>query len=111
MSSSGATTSTMFLNRISVLLLLLLCSGCVPFRKDGTTHYIVFGFGYIRVNHTNEVAAKIVDSSVIGAYLEPGPAPRAGIGFSSSTTTWVSTNSNLIISVDKQDTKLNITVP
>lgn len=76
---------------------LLLGSGCVPIRTNGTTHYVVIGFGVVSVNNTNQAVAQVTKTTVLGGYAsEHG----GGVGFSTQNRIMVSTNSDLTIEVN-----------
>ena len=77
---------------------LLLGSGCVPIRTNGTTHYVVLGIGVVSVNNTNQYAASVTRANVLGAYVSDH---GGGIGLSSEQRMMVSTNDNILIEVSK----------
>ena len=77
---------------------LILMSGCIPIRTNGTTHYLVLGIGVVSVNNTNQYAASVTKANVLGGYVsEHG----GGIGYSSEQRIMVSTNVNMDIEVSK----------
>ena len=77
---------------------LLLGSGCVPIRMNGTTHYLVLGIGVVSVNNTNQYAASVTRANVLGAYVSDH---GGGIGYSSEQRMMVSTNEDILIEVSK----------
>ena len=83
---------------ISAALGMLFMVGCIPFRTNGTTHYLVLGIGVVSVNNTNQNAASVTKANVLGGYVsEHG----GGIGYSSEQRIMVSTNVNMDIEVSK----------
>lgn len=83
---------------VSAALGLILMSGCIPIRTNGTTHYLVLGIGVVSVNNTNQYAASVTKANVLGGYVsEHG----GGIGYSSEQRIMVSTNVNMDIEVSK----------
>lgn len=54
--------------------------------KDGTRHFIIIGFGIVRVNGSKgETAAMVVDSRALGINVSDQPGMKFGAGYSSST--------------------------
>jgi len=95
--------------RLSVLLGLLLVSGCVPIHKKGTTHYLVFGLGVVSVNSTNRTVATVVRANAIGV-VASGSGMK--IGYSAETRVDIKTNENIVIEVNKKPFKsLSVCVP
>ena len=80
-----------------MLVGMLLISGCIPIRTNGTTHYLVVGIGIVSVNNTNQAIAQVTKSSVLGGYVtEHG----GGVGYSSINQIMVNTNSDVDIEVN-----------
>lgn len=54
--------------------------------KEGTKHFIIIGFGIIRVNKLEgETAAIVTDSQALGINVSDQPGLKFGVGYSSST--------------------------
>lgn len=54
--------------------------------KEGTKHFIIIGFGIIRVNKLEgETAAMVTDSQALGINVSDQPGLKFGVGYSSST--------------------------
>lgn len=88
---------------ISVCFLLAAvycCCGCSSFKngeskvgpvltikgEDGTKHFIIIGFGIIRVNRPEgETAALVTDAQALGINVSDQPGLKFGVGYSSST--------------------------
>lgn len=82
---------------ISAALGLILMTGCIPIRTNGTTHYLVVGIGVVSVNNTNQAVAQVTKATVLGGYAsEHG----GGVGFSTQNRIMVSTNQDLTIEVN-----------
>lgn len=78
--------------------MLILMSGCIPIRTNGTTHYLVLGVGVVSVNNTNQYAASVTKANVLGGYVSNH---GGGIGYSSEQRIMVSTNADIDIEVSK----------
>ena len=75
---------------------LILMSGCIPIRTNGTTHYLVVGIGVVSVNNTTQASAAVTKATVLGGYVsERG----GGVGYSSQNMIMVNTNSSMDIEV------------
>ncbi len=81
-----------------VTFLTLFICGCVPIRTDGTTHYVVVGFGVVSVNNTNQYAASVTRANILGGYVSNR---GGGVGYSSEQKIMVRTNANIDIEVSK----------
>lgn len=97
--------------RLTSLLMsvLLMGSGCVPFKSDGTTHYLVIGIGVVSVNNTNKTIAQVTRVSVAGFM-----ASELGVvaGFVSQASIAVKTNENIAIEVQQLPFKpIKVCVP
>lgn len=58
--------------------------------KEGTKHFIIIGFGIVRVNRPEgKTAALITDSQALGINVSDQPGLKLGIGYSSCTVTTV----------------------
>jgi len=79
----------------------VLLTGCVPFSRNGTRHYLVLGIGIVSVNNTNQTVADITKAHVLGIYGALEPVPGLSAGYVSTTTISVKTNSNVLIDVSK----------
>lgn len=54
--------------------------------KEGTKHFIIIGFGIVRVNRSEgETAAVVTDSQALGVNVSDQPGLKFGVGYSSST--------------------------
>ena len=54
--------------------------------KEGTKHFIIIGFGIVRVNRPEgETAAVVTDSQALGINMSHQPGLKLGVGYSSST--------------------------
>lgn len=71
-------------------------SGCIPIRSGGTTHYLVVGLGVVSVNNTNQSAAQVTKTTVLGGYASEN---GGGIGYSSHNRIMVNTNADMDIEV------------
>ena len=100
-------------NLLSCLLLasqLGLVCGCVPFHRDGTTHYLVLGFGLVSVNSsTNQVAVTAVKANVLGVMASTMPGPKLSIGYASMAAASVETNQNAIVEIGGPGRNINVT--
>lgn len=97
------------LSNLLVLCLLLLGSGCVPFHKDGTTHYLVIGVGIVSVNDTNRSAAQVTRANALGVAVT-GRGLTAG--YLAETSVAIQTNENVVIEVKQSPFKpLSVCVP
>lgn len=85
------------MRRFLLLFMALLANGCVV-KKSGRTHHFIFGFGIVSVSNTNEHAAKIVHSRALGIAASAG---NFNMGWSSTITTHINTNQNLLIEVNR----------
>lgn len=79
-------------------MLLLLCSGCVPIKQKGTTHYLVLGVGVVSVNNTNKEVAGVSRANVVGFMASERGAK---LGYATESTVSVKTNENVIVEVTK----------
>jgi hypothetical protein len=75
---------------------LILMSGCIPIRTNGTTHYLVIGLGVVSVNNTNQSSAIVTKTTVLGGYASES---GGGIGYSSQNRIMVNTNADMDIEV------------
>ena len=75
---------------------LILMSGCIPIRTNGTTHYLVLGIGVVSVNNTNRSVAQVTKATVLGGYASEN---GGGIGYSSKNSIMVVTNADIDIEV------------
>ncbi len=68
----------------------LLLSGCVSFPltdKDGTTHYVIIGFGVVSVPEVKgEAAVRVVRVQALGLTVTDQPGLKVGLGLVSSST-------------------------
>lgn len=88
---------------------LILGSGCVPFRTNGTTHYLVFGVGVVSVNNTNLDVAQVTRANALGVMVS-----NRGLtaGYSATTSVSIKTNENVLIEVKQAPLKpLTVCVP
>jgi len=54
--------------------------------KEGTKHFIIIGFGIVRVNRPEgETAAVVTDAQALGIHVSDQPGLKFGVGYSSST--------------------------
>lgn len=84
---------------IGAAILLLASSGCIPVHSNGTTHYVVVGFGIVSVPQTNQAAAQVVKMQSIGLSISDVPGTRFSVGYASGTTVAVPANTNIIVEV------------
>lgn len=90
-------------------LLLLLGSGCVPIRQNGTTHYLVIGFGVVSVNNTNREVAQVIRANALGVMVSNRGMTA---GYSATTSVSIKTNENVLIEVKQAPLKpLTVCVP
>lgn len=78
---------------------LFCCAGCITYNRDGTSHHVIIGFGVVSVNNTNQTAATVVKTQILGFGYSTDNGPRAAVGYSSSTVVKVATNQNAQIEV------------
>ncbi len=92
---------------VIAILFVVVVSGCtyVDNRKDseaamgavipvkgreGTKHFIIIGFGIVRVNRPEgETAALVTDTQALGINVSDQPGLKIGVGYSSCTVTTV----------------------
>jgi len=77
-------------------------SGCIPIRMNGTTHYLVVGFGVVSVNNTNQSYATVTKTTVLGGYVSEN---GGGIGYNSANKIMVNTNADIDIEVSSSPFK------
>lgn len=54
--------------------------------KDGTSYFIIIGFGVVRIKRpAGETAALVTDSQALGINVSDQPGLKVGAGYSSST--------------------------
>ena len=80
--------------KMTLCLLLVLLTGCVPIRHNGKTYYVIVGAGIIRVSQTNAVT--IVRARSLGLYAGDG---QANLGLSSIYSARVPTNANVVLDI------------
>lgn len=94
---------------LSLVVFVLLGSGCVPIRKNGTTHYLVVGVGVVSVNNTNRDLAQVVRANALGVLVSNRGMTA---GYSAETSVSVRTNDNIAVEVSQSPFKsLNVCVP
>lgn len=81
-----------------LLFLLAFLAGCSYNDGHGTRHTLVFGFGMISVNSTNQNLATVTKVTGIGLNASTSPG-RGGLGYFNSTLIEVKTDTNLVIEV------------
>jgi len=87
---------------------LILMVGCIPIRTNGTTHYLVLGIGVVSVNNTNQYAASVTKSTILGGYVSEN---GGGVGYSSKNQIMVCTNADIdieVMSVPLKSIKVNV---
>lgn len=82
--------------RLNLLVLLLLVSGCVPFRKNGTTHFLVLGIGVVSVNNTNQSVSQVTKSTVLGARVS---GHGVAVGYVDEACVAIKTNENVVVEI------------
>ena len=96
------------LNLLAVSL-LLLGSGCLPIQRDGTTHYLVLGFGIVSVNNTNTTLAQVSRANALGVLVSNHGVTA---GYASESLVCIKTNENIVVEVQQSPFKpLNVCVP
>lgn len=82
---------------LSFFLLAALATGCAPVRisgKNGTSHYLIVGFGLVSVDKQSASAATIVRSRSLGATVTDSPVLKASLGYASGTTVAIPNNAS-----------------
>lgn len=80
------------------ITLALLMTGCA-FKRNGSVHHVVIGFGVISVPCTNAVA-EVTKIKAVGAYAGGGVGPRFALGYVDGTVTSIDASAtNVVIEV------------
>lgn len=103
----GPTVPDLMKKLFAIGLLTLVC-GCVPFRQNGTTHYLILGVGLVSVNSTNQPVATVVKANVLGIMGSTMPGPKLTVGYAASTVATVATNQNVIVETGGPGRTINI---
>lgn len=88
--------------RMLVLLLPMLCAGCLSYSKDGVKHTLVIGIGIVSTPASSNAPVRVTKTSVAGICVNQS---QLSAGLSSTLTTEVSTNANALMDVSKNSFK------
>lgn len=91
----------------------LFLTGCVNFNRGGTTHHVILGFGIVSANSTNQAAANVVKTQVIGlGFNDSGAGAHFDLGYGTTTVVSIVTNQNIVIEVsDVPGKPLTVDIP
>jgi len=76
---------------LGCLLLAVPLSGCVARMptNDGTTHYIILGFGIVSVGRSPEDTVQATRMTAVGLSVSDQPLLKLGLGYASATVVTV----------------------
>lgn len=76
---------------LGCLLLVVPLSGCVAHMptNDGTTHYLIFGFGIVSVGRSPEDTVQATRMTAVGLSISDQPVFKLGLGYASATVVTV----------------------
>jgi len=76
---------------LGCLLLVVLLSGCVGQMQtnDGTTHYLIIGFGIVSVGRSPADTVQATRMTAVGLSVSDQPVLKLGLGYASATVVTV----------------------